>query len=87
MESSLLKQRAFVEAAHQGNLTKAAAALGYTQSGISRSVAALESELGCRLLVRSRGGVTLTPEGGSPSPSLADACRRRRCSAPRGCCF
>lgn len=45
-----------------GNLSKAAAALGYTPSGISRMMAALEHELGFPLLFRSKAGVTPTPE-------------------------
>lgn len=45
-----------------GNLSKAAGALGYTPSGISRMMAALEQELGFPLLFRSKAGVAPTPE-------------------------
>lgn len=46
-----------------GSFTKAAEALGYTQSSISQMVASLESELSIKLLTRSRTGVKLTLEG------------------------
>lgn len=46
-----------------GSFTKAAEALGYTQSSISQMVASLESELSMKLLTRSRHGVQLTIEG------------------------
>lgn len=45
------------------SFTKAAKALGYTQSSISQMVASLESELSMKLLVRSRNGASLTLEG------------------------
>ena len=34
-----------------------------SQPAVSRSMAALERELGCRLFIRNRRGVELTPEG------------------------
>lgn len=46
-----------------GSFTKAAGALGYTQSSISQMIASLENELGIKLLTRSRTGVKLTIEG------------------------
>lgn len=46
-----------------GSFTKAAEALGYTQSGISQMIASLEDELSIKLLYRSRTGVKLTLEG------------------------
>lgn len=45
------------------SFTKAANALGYTQSSVSQMIASLESELSMKLLVRSRTGVKLTIEG------------------------
>lgn len=45
------------------SFTKAAEALGYTQSSISQMIASLENELSMRLLVRSRVGAKLTLEG------------------------
>lgn len=46
-----------------GSFTKAAHALGYTQSSISQMMASLEEELSFKLLIRSRNGITLTQEG------------------------
>lgn len=46
-----------------GSFTKAARALGYTQSSISQMMASLEEELSFKLLIRSRNGITLTQEG------------------------
>ncbi|MBE6028811.1 MAG: LysR family transcriptional regulator [Clostridiales bacterium] len=45
-----------------GSLTAAAEKLGYTTSGISRMMAALEEETGFPLLFRSRSGVVPTEE-------------------------
>jgi DNA-binding transcriptional LysR family regulator len=46
-----------------GSITAAARALGYTQSAISRQVAALEAEAGARLVDRLPRGIALTEEG------------------------
>lgn len=46
-----------------GSFTKAADALGYTQSSISQMISSLENELSMKLLTRSRTGVKLTIEG------------------------
>ena len=46
----------------EGSLTAAAEKLGYTTSGVSRMMAALEEETGFPLLVRSRSGVIPTEE-------------------------
>lgn len=46
-----------------GSFVKAADMLGYTQSGISQMIQSLENELSIKLLLRSRTGVKLTPEG------------------------
>lgn len=46
-----------------GSFTKAADALGYTQSAMSQMIASLEKELSIKLLRRSRTGVKLTLEG------------------------
>lgn len=45
------------------NMTKAAKVLNNDQPNITRYINLLENELGCKLLLRSRNGVTLTPEG------------------------
>jgi DNA-binding transcriptional LysR family regulator len=45
------------------SFTKAAEALGYTQSAMSQMISSLEDELSMKLLYRSRVGVKLTLEG------------------------
>ena len=57
------KYAAFIAAAEEGNMTAAAHKLGYTQSGVSHLVHTLEQELGVQLLIRSKAGVELSPEG------------------------
>jgi DNA-binding transcriptional LysR family regulator len=51
------------EIAQAGSFSAAAEALGYTQSAVSRQVAALETAIGRRLFDRGRDGVALTPAG------------------------
>jgi DNA-binding transcriptional LysR family regulator len=55
--------RAFREVAERGTVTAAAAALGYTQSAVSRQMAALERAAGTTLLERGPAGVRLTAAG------------------------
>ena len=61
MESARCK--AFIESAERGSFRAAADALGYTPSAVSQLVAAFEKDLGLTLLIRSRHGVSTTPEG------------------------
>jgi DNA-binding transcriptional LysR family regulator len=60
---SLVALRVFREVAERGTLTSAAAALGYTQSAVSRQIAALERAARVPLLERRRDGVRLTGAG------------------------
>src|SRR4029453_6666541 len=55
--------RVFREVARQGSFTAAADALRYTQSAVSRQIAALESDTGATLFDRVPRGVRLTDEG------------------------
>jgi DNA-binding transcriptional LysR family regulator len=55
--------RAFVAVVDAGTFTDAAATLGISQASVSRSVAALESALGARLLERTTRHVALTATG------------------------
>ena len=55
--------RVFREVGRRGSFTGAATALHYTQSGISRRIAALERATGGPLFVRQARGVRLTPAG------------------------
>ena len=56
------KYKALVCAIDMGSLTAAADRLGYTPSGISRSVAAVEEQFGFPLLIRAKSGVTPTED-------------------------
>ncbi|GAA3143076.1 LysR family transcriptional regulator [Nonomuraea salmonea] len=62
-DASLTALRVFREVAGRGTLTAAATALGYTQSAVSRQIAALERAAGAELLERRHDGVRLTPAG------------------------
>lgn len=55
--------QAFVEIVRQGSLKRAAEELYLTQPAISRTIAELEEIVGARLLIRSRRGASLTPQG------------------------
>ncbi|MZD09064.1 LysR family transcriptional regulator [Streptomyces sp. SID5785] len=57
--------RCFLAVAEEANVTRAAARLGLTQPAVSRTLAALESALGVRLVDRSTHHLVLTPEGRS----------------------
>ncbi|MBB5121708.1 LysR family transcriptional regulator [Streptomyces eurocidicus] len=62
-EVSLTALRVFRAVAEHGTFTAAAAALGYTQSAVSRQIASIERAAGTELLERRRDGVRLTPAG------------------------
>lgn len=62
-DASLVALRVFREVAEHGTLTAAATALGYTQSAVSRQIAALERAAGTALLERRHDGVRLTAAG------------------------
>lgn len=53
-----------------GSFTKAAEALGYTQSAMSQMISSLEKELSIKLINRSRTGSRLTLEGAELYPSI-----------------
>lgn len=54
---------AFCRIVELGNFTRAAEALGYTQSAVSQMIRSLENELSLTLFVRTRKEVRLTREG------------------------
>ena len=60
---NLKKYEAFVKTVELGSLTRAAQALGSTQSRISHILNDLESEYGFTLMHRSRSGLELTEAG------------------------
>lgn len=55
--------RYFLAVAREQSFTKAAEQLHITQPTLSRQLAALEEELGVKLLVRSGRNITLTDQG------------------------
>lgn len=60
---NIAKYEVFVTVFETGSLTAAAEKLGYTQSGVSRSIAELEKEFGFQLFRRGKNGCRLTKEG------------------------
>lgn len=79
----LERYQALVCVIETGSLSAAAERLHYTASGISRMMAALESEAGFPLLVRRHEGVLPTPECESLLPAIrgfiaaGEACRQQ----------
>ncbi|GAA1373055.1 MULTISPECIES: LysR family transcriptional regulator [Peribacillus] len=71
---NIQKYMAFVKAAEFGSFTKAAEALDYTQSGISRMINDLETEWGVFLFERGRAGISLTSDGLKLLPQLKRIC-------------
>ncbi|WP_207871857.1 hypothetical protein DOK78_002614 [Enterococcus sp. DIV2402] len=63
METNIQKYLALVKTVELGSFTKAANALNYSQSGISRMINDLEKESGVNLLERNRNGLNLTSDG------------------------
>ena len=61
---------AFLKVLEQGSFTKAADALGYSQSAVSQMIQSLEAELELTLLHRGHRGVKLSPEGESLLPYI-----------------
>lgn len=74
----LQKYEAFVKAAELGSFTRAAEALSYTQSGVSRMIGELERDWGVRLLARNRAGVRLTSEGERLIDQVRRVCAEQR---------
>lgn len=75
---SIKKYEAFVKTVELGGLTKAAQALGYTQSSMSHILNNLEGELGVTLLHRSRGGIKLTAAGERLLPKMQEILQKKR---------
>jgi LysR family transcriptional regulator, flagellar master operon regulator len=55
--------RTFLDVVAGGSFVRAAERLGISQAAVSMRIQALESELGCTLFQRGRGGAKLTPAG------------------------
>jgi DNA-binding transcriptional LysR family regulator len=65
--------RAFVAVSRHGSFSRAAQALGVTQSALSRHVATLEKLSGTRLFDRRGSGIELTPSGSQYFDAIKDA--------------
>jgi DNA-binding transcriptional LysR family regulator len=75
---NIQKYEAFLKTVEYRSLTKAAQALGYTQSAISHMLHALESEWRVTLLTRDRSGVSITSEGLRLLPLVRNVCNANR---------
>ena len=67
-----VKLAALLAAAELGSISKAAEALGYTQSGVTHIINSLEEEAGFPLLVRGNRGVRFTAEGERLAPFIRE---------------
>ena len=67
---SLTNLRAFLAVAHLKNFTRAAEALGLTQTAVSHQIAQLEAFLGSPVFARTRPTIALTPLGRSLLPTV-----------------
>ncbi len=74
MDASIQKYQAFVKTVECGSFTKAADALSYSQSGVSRMIADLERDWKVTLLERGRSGVRLTSDGVKLLPFAQGVC-------------
>lgn len=68
----ITKMRAYITAIDTGSLTRAAERLGYTTSGLSHMMNALEQETGLPLLIRSPRGVIPTPAAAELIPVMRE---------------
>lgn len=75
MDTNLQKYMAFVKTVETGSFTKAAEALSYSQSGVSRMISDLEAEWKLTLLERGRSGVKLTSDGKQLLPYAKSVCQ------------
>lgn len=66
------KLEILMTAADLGSFTKASEVVGYTQSGLTHMMDALEKEIGFPLLQRNHSGVQLTEQGVQLMPAIRD---------------
>lgn len=71
---NLTKYQALLKTVELGSITRAAEAMGYTQSALSRAIAELEREWDLELLTRSRSGVALSSDGNVLLPAIRGLC-------------
>ncbi len=66
------KLEIFMTAADLGSFTKASEVVGYTQSGLTHMMDALEKEIGFPLLQRNHNGIQLTAQGAQLMPAIRE---------------
>ena len=66
------KLEILMTAADLGSFTKASEVVGYTQSGLTHMMDALEREIGFPLLQRSHNGILLTEQGARLMPAIRE---------------
>ena len=76
MLPSLRALRAFAIVATEGSFERAAQRLSVSRSAVSHLIRDLEHQLGVQLLVRSRRGADMTPDGRQLLVSMGDAIQR-----------
>ena len=69
------KLEILMTAADLGSFTKASEVVGYTQSGLTHMMDALEKEIGFPLLQRSHSGIQLTDQGQQLMPAIREFLR------------
>ena len=69
------KLEILVTAADLGSFTKASEVVGYTQSGLTHMMNALEREIGLPLLQRNHNGIQLTRQGAQLMPAIREFLR------------
>lgn len=78
MDMNIQKYLAFIKTVECGSFTKAAEALFYSQSGVSRMIGDLERDWKVSLLERGRAGVKLTSDGMKLLPVVKSVCAEYR---------
>jgi len=66
------KLEILMTAADLGSFTKASEVVGYTQSGLTHMMNALEREIGFPLLQRNHNGIQLTQQGAQLMPAIRE---------------
>ncbi len=69
------KLEVFMTAVDLGSFSKASEVVGYTQSGLTHMMDALEQEIGFPLLHRSHNGIRLTKQGEQLMPAIREFLR------------
>lgn len=74
MNSNFEYYKVFYFVSKYQNLTRAANALRTSQPAVTRTIHNLENEMGCRLFIRAKNGMTHTPEGEALFRYVSEGC-------------